>query len=244
MAENSSCPFNGWLLALVLKRFGLKNIDRLLYLLLGLLFIPGPGQPDALAEDAARPLKLQLMAGQMVIANDDPQVSGGDYDITLVGVAAQKPFWGKWAQAGIEMGALFNWKTETRSYFVSGGGGGGTAAISADITQFLFDYFFGGYASLEPVKWLRLYAGAGPLLIIGSRTTEETDPATSETEEKSESDFSAGVYGRGGIDIIFSKNFMLGAGARYTQTGLSFSGPAGKLDVKGWQYFGIITFRF
>ena len=74
--------------------------------------------------------------------------------------------------------------------------------------------------------------------------TLETDPATFQTEKKSDSGFSAGVYARGGIDIIFTKNFMLAAGVRGTQTGLSFSDTAGKVDVEGWQYFGVITFRF
>ena len=222
----------------------LTNIQRFLVLPAAFLWALSSSSPDALAEDADRPLTLQLMVGEMVISNDDPQVGGGDYNVTLFGVAGQKPFWGNWAQAGIETGALFNWKSETRAYAASGGGGGGSLAVSVDIDQFLFDYFFGGYASIQPVKWFRLYVGAGPLLIFGLRGTEETDPATSRTEQKSESGLSAGVYGRGGIDIIFTKNFMLGAGVRGTQTGLSFSDTAGKVDVEGWQYFGVITFRF
>ena len=196
------------------------------------------------AEETNRPLTLQLMVGQMVIANDDPQVSGGDYDITLIGAAAQQPFYGKLAQAGIETGLLLNWKSETRAFAASGGGGGGALAISVDINQFLFDYFFGGYVSLQPIKWFRLYIGAGPLLIYGSRETDETDPVTLQTEKKTESGLSAGVYGRGGIDILFTENFMLGVGARATRTGLTFDDTAGKLDVEGWQYFGVISFRF
>jgi hypothetical protein len=122
--------------------------------------------------------------------------------------------------------------------------GGGTIAISVDINQFLFDYFFGGYVSLQPVKWFRLYVGAGPLLIYGSWETDEKDPTTSQVETKSESGFSAGVYGRGGIDIIISENFILGAGIRGTKTGLSFNDTVGNVDVEGWQYFGVISFRF
>jgi opacity protein-like surface antigen len=199
---------------------------------------------DSLAEKAERPPTLQLMLGEMVISNDDPQVSGGDYNITLVGAAAQNPFYGNLAQAGIETGLLLNWKSETRAYSVSGGGGGGSLAVSVDINQFLFDYFFGGYVSLQPVKWFRLYIGAGPLLIYGSRETDETDPATSQTERKTESGFGAGVYGRGGVDIVFTETFMLGAGVRATRTSLSLNDTAGKVDVEGWQYFGVITFRF
>jgi len=223
----------------------LKNPGRLFFLGIAFILILAVIPADSFAEEAERPLTLQLMLGEMVISNDDPQVSGGDYDITLVGVAAQKPFWGgDLAQAGVEIGALLNWKSETRAFSASGGGGGGTIAVSVDINQFLFDYFFGGYVSLRPIKWLRLYVGAGPLLIYGSRETDETDPATSQVETKSESGFSAGVYGRGGIDMIFSENFNLGAGVRATRTGLSFNDTTGKVDVEGWQYFGVISFRF
>ena len=179
-----------------------------------------------------------------MISNDDSQVSDGDYNVTLFGVAAQKSFYGEISQFGIETGALFNWKSETRAYAASGGGSWGTIAISTDINQFIFDYFFGGYISLQPIKWFRLYAGIGPLLIYGSRETEEKNPATSQVETKSDSGFSAGVYGRGGIDIIITENFILGAGIRGTKTGLSFKDTVGHVDVEGWQYFGVISFSF
>ncbi len=212
------------------------------FLALFFIFVMDPVK--TYAEEVDRPTILQFMVGEMVISNDDPRVSDDDYNVTLFGVAAQKPFYGEISQFGIETGGLFNWKSETRAYAASGGGGGGTIAISTDINQFIFDYFFGGYASLQPIKWFRLYAGAGPLLIYGSRETEETDPATSQVETKSDSGFSAGVYGRAGIDIIITENFIIGASVRGIQTGLSFEDTVGDLDVEGWQYFGVISFRF
>jgi hypothetical protein len=208
------------------------------------LFVFVPGAVRTYAEDVERPIILQFMVGEMVISNDDPRISDGDYNLTLFGVAAQKPFYGEMSQVGIETGALFNWKSDVRAYAASSGSGGGTIAISVDINQFLFDYFFGGYVSLQPLKWFRLYVGAGPLLIYGSRETDEKDPTTSQVETKFESGFSAGVYGRGGIDIIISEDFILGAGIRGTKTGLSFNDTVGNVDVEGWQYFGVISFRF
>ena len=205
------------------------------------VFITAPVRTNA--EEVERPIILQFMIGEMVISNNDLRVSDGDYNITLFGVAAQKPFYGEMTLVGIETGGLFNWKSETRAYAASGGGGG-TIAISADINQFLFDYFFGGYVSLQPLKWFRLYAGAGPLLIYGSREYEENDPNTFQTETKSDSGFSGGVYGRAGIDIIISENFILGANIRGIKTGLSFNDTVGNVDVEGWQYFGVISFRF
>jgi hypothetical protein len=211
---------------------------------LAFLFVFVSGSVRAYAEDVERPIICQFMVGEMVISNDDPRVSNGDYNLTLFGVAAQKPFYGEMARVGLETGALFNWKSDTRGYAASSGSGGGTIAISVDINQFLFDYFFGGYVSLQPLKWFRLYVGAGPLLIYGSREIDEQDPTTSQVETKSESGFSAGVYGRGGIDIIISEIFILGAGIRGIKTGLSFNDTVGNVDVEGWQYFGVISFRF
>jgi opacity protein-like surface antigen len=211
---------------------------------LTLLFILVTGTVKTYAEEVDRPMILQFMVGEMVISNDDPQVSDGDYNVTLFGVAVQKSFYGEISKFGIETGALFNWKSETRAYAASGGGGGGTIAISTDINQFIFDYFFGGYVSLQPINWFRLYAGIGPLLIYGSRETEEKNPATSQDETKSDSGFSAGVYARGGIDIIITENFILGAGIRGIKTGLSFNDTVGNVDVEGWQYFGVISFSF
>ena len=205
------------------------------------VFITAPVRTNA--EEVERPIILQFMIGEMVISNDDPRVSDGDYNITLFGVAAQKPFYGEMTLVGIETGGLFNWKSETRAYAASGGGGG-TIAISADINQFFFDYFFGGYVSLQPLKWFRLYAGAGPLLIYGSREYEKKDPTTFQIETKSDSGFSGGMYGRAGIDIIISENFILGANIRGIKTGLSFNDTVGNVDVEGWQYFGVISFRF
>jgi len=221
-----------------------KNPKRLFFALVALFSAAALAPADAPVLADERPLTLQLMVGEMIIANDDPQVSGDDYNVTLFGVAAQKPFTDKLLQVGIETGVLLNWESETRAVASSGGGGGGTLAVAVDINQFLLDYFFGGYVSFEPIKWFRLYIGAGPLLIYGSRETEETDPATSQGETKSESGFSAGVYGRAGIDLVFADIFMLGVGVRGTRTGLSFDDTAGKLDVEGWQYFGVLSFRF
>jgi len=219
-------------------------MKTIVFSILAFLFIVASGVVKTYAKEDDRTMILQFMAGEMVISNDDPRVSEGDYNVTLVGVAVQKPFFGEKSQAGIETGGLFNWKSETRAYAASGGGGGGTIAVSADIDQFIFDYFFGGYVSFQPLNWFRLYAGAGPLLIYGSRETEEEDPATSQVETKSDSGFSAGVYGRAGIDIIIAEKFIIGAGVRGIQTGLSFDDTAGKVDVEGWQYFGVISFRF
>ena len=212
--------------------------------MMAIIIIPALNPSKVHAVEGDRPMGLQLMLGKMVMANDDPKISGSDYDITLGGVAVQAPFAGTTAQAGLEVGALLNWDSETRSFTASGGGGGGSLVVAVDINQFLVDFFFGGYVSIQPIKWLRLYLGAGPLLIYASRETEENDPVTTHSEKKSESAFGVGVYGRTGIDIVFSKQFSIGMGVRATQNGVTLNDTAGKVDVEGWQYFGVLSFRF
>jgi len=228
-----------------MERISLMKIgERLFFAFVAILAVVTFQPANSFAREDEQPVTVQVLFGEMVIANDDPQVGGGDYKITLFGAAAQGPFFGNTAQAGIETGLLLNWESETRAFAVSGGGGGGSLAVALHINQFLVDYSFGGYVSLQPIKWLRLYIGAGPLLIYGSRETEETDPATSQTEKKSESGFGAGVYGRTGIDLIFADKFMLGAGIRGTRSSLTFNDADGKVDVEGWQYFGVLSFHF
>jgi len=221
-----------------------KFFCRHLIFLFYMFLVFAPGVMDSYAEEIGYPMVLQAMVGKMVISNDDPRVSGGDYDITLFGVAVQQPYGGNLFKYGIETGALFNWQSESRAYAASGGGSGGTLAIAVDIQAFLLDYFFGGYVSVEPVKWLRLYVGAGPLIIYGSREIDEDNPNTQEMETSSESSLSAGVYGRTGVDLIFAEWVILSAGVRGTKTGLSFEEPTGEVDIEGWQYFMGISLRF
>ncbi len=196
-----------------------------------------PGKPD-------RTWTGHVVYGQMTIDNDDAQVDGDDYEFTIFGVDAQKSFRRGWIQYGVEVGALFSIDSSLRRFSASSGGGGGTAAISVDISSFLMDYFFGGYVSIEPVRWLRLYAGAGPLLIWGIRDAEPAEPLPEPYAEESESGLGVGGYGRVGVDILFTDWFGLGAGARVTKTTLSFDETVGDIDIEGVQYYGGLSFHF
>jgi hypothetical protein len=107
-----------------------------------------------------------------------------------------------------------------------------------------YDFFFGGYLGVEPATWLRLYAGAGPLLIWGSRETETEATATEPVRNDSESGWGVGLYGRAGVDIIFAKIFGITACARVTETTISFDDTSGDIDLEGWQYCAGMSFRF
>ena len=83
-----------------------------IYLLIGLtilLTIPPSGPSDAHADDKTSPIMIQILVGEMSIANTSDQNKGKSSDI------------------------------------------------------FLFDYFFGVYASVDLAKWMRFYLGTGPL---------------------------------------------------------------------------------
>ncbi len=202
------------------------------------------GINDTFAQEAQDPLTAHAVYGRLLMENNDSGLEGGEYDIHLLGADVQVPFGGEKFKYGIECGGLFSWDSDIRQFAASSGSGGGTVAVSIDITSFLFDYYFGGYLSFEPAKWLRLYMGAGPLIIWGWRETktEESDSETLESE--SESGLGAGIYARAGLDIIFTKNFGLTAGSRISQTTLSFKDTAGEVDVEGWQYFFGFAIRY
>jgi hypothetical protein len=198
----------------------------------------------ACAQESDESMTIHVVYGKLHIDNDDPDLEGGDFDIELFGADAQKAFGGENIKYGIEVGGLFSWDSEIRSFAASSGSRGGTLAVSLDINSFLFDYYFGGYLSLEPARWARLYVGAGPLIIWGWRKTENktTDTQTAATE--SQSGLGTGLYGRAGLDIMITKIFGLTAGARINTTTLSFEDAAGEVDVEGLQYFGGFVYRF
>lgn len=182
--------------------------------------------------------------GKMEIAYDDKDIEGGDYLINIFGADVQKPFNGGPVTYGMETGAFFSMDTDVRRFTASSGSEGGKASISVDVNSIVFDYFFGGYLGLEPSKWLRLTAGAGPLLIWASRETEPEESDSEEIGSKSESGFGAGLYARVGIDIFFHEMFGIHAGARVNETTLSFEETTGKVDIEGFQYYLGVAFQF
>lgn len=53
-----------------------------------------------------------------------------------------------------------------------------------------------------------------------------------------------GLYARAGVDILLTETFGINAGARVTETTLSFEDTSGEVDLEGWQYSVGMTFRF
>ncbi len=199
---------------------------------------------NAFCEEPSDPLVVHITYGQLTVPNDDPAVGGGDYTLNLFGADVQKTFHSGSLLYGYEVGIFFSIDSEVRSFYASSGQGGGKAAVSVDVNSFLIDYFMGGFVGLAPAKWLRVYAGAGPLIIWGMRDTKPVATPLEESEKQSDSGLGVGAYARAGVDIFFSKSFGINAGARVNQTTLSFKNMDGDVDVEGWQYYCGATFYF
>jgi hypothetical protein len=218
-----------------------------IYFLIGLsilLTAPLSAPPDAHADDKAAPIMFQIMVGEMSIASNADRNKGHNFDIFLLGASAQKAYGGTLLNYGLEIGGLFHWQSDIRSYVIASDERGGTAAVSLESETFLFDYFFGVYASVDLAKWMRFYLGTGPLLIFGSRTTEDVNPLTEKKESAHDSGCGLGGYTRFGLEFIYTDQVIFSVGARHTWTNLSLEGATGKLDIEGWQYFGGLSFRY
>ena len=212
-------------------------------LLIGLLVIVLSGSP-ALATDARDMMAGHAFYGKMNISNENTDVGGGDFVISVFGADGQKPLGGDYFRYGWETGIFFSIDSDTRTWAASGGGGGGTVAVAVDVNSIMIDYFLGGYLSIEPNEHFRLYAGAGPLIIWAQRETESEASIPEYTVSGTESDIGAGLYARAGLDIFFNDQFGVFAGARINETTLSFEDETGKVEIEGYQYYGGIAFRF
>jgi len=219
------------------------NIKQWIILIICTVFCVLP-LDKVLSQEAEGPLTGHVFYGNMEIANDDPDLEGGDYDFNIFGADVQKALGGGLFKYGIETGALFSMDSDVRRFSASSGSDGGKVSVAVDVNSFMLDYFFGGYLGFEPVKWLRLNAGAGPLIIWGSRETEPEASIPEEISANYESGFGVGLYARAGIDIFFTEKFGINAGARINETTLSFEDTAGKVDIEGLQYYFGIAFHF
>ncbi len=200
---------------------------------------------DAFTQEDRTPWSGHFFFGQMIVEKDDPAVDGDDYEANILGMDAQKSLGHQGSfQYGVELGVLANWDSDTRTFSASSGSGGGSASVSMDINSYLVDCFFGGYIAVEPVNWLRLHAGAGPLVIWGKWETESNEPTPEPFTNESESKLGAGVYARVGLDIFFTDRVGMHAGARVNTTTLELEDSSGSVDIQGWQYYFGMAYHF
>lgn len=199
---------------------------------------------QALSQELEKPLIGHVFYGLMTISNNTPETEEEDFEILVFGADAQKSLGGEMLKYGFETGALFSIDSSVRHLSASSGSEGGKVAVSVDVNSLLIDYFAGGFLSIEPVHWLRLFVGAGPLLIWSLWDSEPEESSSDEFTSQSDSGFGVGVYARAGIDLFFTKKIGITAGARVNETTLCLGDAPYEIDVEGWQYYAGMALRF
>jgi hypothetical protein len=145
----------------------------------------------------------------------------------VLGVAGQMPLAGESLELGFEAGLLFSW-WRADSKVVAGGSG--TIVVLIDTQLVLADLFAGAYLSTIVADSLRLYLGAGPLMMWGDLDLED------ETGSSSDSAFGVGGYVRGGVEYRLKDGSFLGLGVRALTSDLDFdNSAAANVDLDGLQ---------
>jgi hypothetical protein len=219
----------------------MKSIRFFLQLAFLIAMIAGVHSP-VLAENQDLPVNCQVIVSLMELDEDAPGMDEKNYDLIFLGAAAQKPFYKDALEYGFETGANLSMGNDTNVLSYSAGSSGGTAKVEIDNTWFLFDYFGGGYVAANVAGRLRLYAGAGPMLIYGS-WEHDPDENDDEFDDDTESHLSAGVYGRAGLEVAIIERLSFGAGVRAIATNLEFDDALGEIKVEGPQYFFNVSFK-
>jgi hypothetical protein len=221
--------------------FQIRHGKMWLYFFILTAAIAGAHSPS-LAQTSDLPVNCQVIVSLMELDEDAPGMEEKNYDLIFFGAAAQKPFYKDTLEYGFETGANLSMENDTNVLSYSAGSSGGTAKVAIDNTWFLFDYFGGGYVAANVASRLRLYAGAGPLLIYGS-WEHDPDENDDEFDDDNESHLSAGVYGRAGIEVAIIDRLSIGGGVRAIATNLEFDDSLGEIKVEGPQYFFNISFK-
>jgi len=158
-----------------------------------------------------------------------PQLGGAWYTLPI----------GDRLQCGLETTFLLGFQVDKLNYLYVGGGG---LRVSVSTSIWMFDLAGGVYANayLDPGRKVRLYAGAGPLIMYASYRAEHdySDGTDEETENKAA--FGLGGYARTGIEFRIHERGMLGLGARGSWTRLDFTDVGGQSEMTG--IAGFITY--
>lgn len=142
-------------------------------------------------------------------------------------------------QYGLECSFLLGFRFDEINYASAGGSG---LKISISTSMWMFDLAGGPYASLRLTDNVRLYGGAGPLMIFADYDAEreETGGTADGTYDNSESAFGIGAYARTGIEFRVHERGMLGLGVRGSWTNIDFSDVGGSSDISGLA--GFVTY--
>ncbi|MDD5707634.1 MAG: hypothetical protein PHR35_17075 [Kiritimatiellae bacterium] len=204
--------------------------------------------PAARAE--RRPATGQVFIGMTVFDEDELDFmdavsvdgSRAHADIAkmpMVGLAGQLPLNKPGAfDFGVESGVLIGCASDSDRAPADNAKG----VVTVDVDWRITDLFFGLFLRSSGCDTTRVYAGAGPMLLLGRlhRDAIEGNPAwyTFE-EERSEGIFGYGAYGRAGIEFNI-ENGWLGVGVRGMLGEMTFGGDTDDVDVRALQ--GMLTY--
>jgi opacity protein-like surface antigen len=198
------------------------------------------------AEEYTAYYHVQGMLGRMTLeegdyllegdpgTDDDYLFDGDSVDLPMFGAAVGLMLGGDRLEYGVEGGGQISWKADRWKLFISSGG----SSIHLESSTFLMDLFFGGTVATDIGERLRLYLGAGPLVIFGNHKVDPDNPRPEPYppyRKTTVSDWDVGLYTRTGLEFRFTDELIAGIGVRWIETQLDFSNPGGKTDVEGLQ---------
>ena len=225
---------------------------------------------EVFAEEAEAPLVwsaeyVQVWLGRTEADNawslDDSEGNElvGDYDDLLLGGGVGQRLWGsaRGVQYGYEGGGLVSWKNDDVEF--AGTSPGLVVAVETELVY--LEVFMGGVVALQPTRWLRLFASAGPSIAWGHVSGDDADDEDGDNgsdgttiiitgpngfvviDGDDENDVSFALYGRAGLEFQFANGMTLGASVRYARHEFDF-GSRGELEFDEVQWFLTLGGRF
>ncbi|MCA8942565.1 MAG: hypothetical protein KDB80_08430 [Planctomycetes bacterium] len=187
------------------------------------------------------PTKVQALIGVSVFQDLDTQrADPGDpsriaetdvSQMPMFGLYGQEQLGGEGVEVGFEGGVIVSWWRDQATIRDAGSG-----SIVAELDQELIvtDLSAGLYASTLLGSRVRVYFGAGPLMMFATQRTE------TELSTTRDSEFGLGGYARTGFEWVLDDGSMLGLGARAFRTNLEFDTAYPGVDLEGIQ--AMLTF--
>lgn len=176
-------------------------------------------------------------------------VDGGDS--TTLDISMIPQLGGAWTtlpkgekfQYGLECSFLLGFRFDKINYAYLGGGG---AYVSISTSMWMFDLAGGGYANYWLTDGIRIYGGAGPMMMYADYQADRDYDETAPDEDVSdhESAFGIGLYARSGLEFRVHEHGYLGMGARWNWSNVDFSDVGGSSDLSGIAAFVTYTAGF
>ena len=207
------------------------------------------------------PMYMQVLLGQLEL--DDSSVTITREDVDLAGELDDIPYLGAAAQVilkegivgyGWEGGGFVSWINEDVNYAGYSGPEGTRVAIAVDNAFWSFETFMGLYVDLKPMDRLRLYVSGGPLALYARAETEnsEEEPVVTPhngtvvvtNDDRSDNDFTFGLYARAGIELRLTEKTWAGFNVRHMQADVNLSDSIGEFAIDGNLYLFSVTNRY